>query len=170
MRAALEAPRDYRHRITTLFATQDWWNLWGALQTHLRIDHGAQAKFVHFGRAFCLYHIREIEFGRFSWRSDFFLRHSPKRVSSTLGKPVTSPPNTLLHLTLPAHLTKFSKMSNLLTIAARVEAAVRAYNSVRDFADKPLWKVGFSREMVCTHAHDARDDSFDHPPFELEKC
>jgi len=60
-------------------------------------------------------------------------------------------------------------MLSLLRITARVEAAVEAYNSVQDFANKVLWKVGFEREMVYAHAHDTHDTSFDHPPFELEK-
>jgi len=75
----------------------------------------------------------------------------------------------LPHLMLPDPFPNISKMSSLLRIAARVEAAVEAYNSVWDFADKVLWKVGFEREMVCAHAHDTYDASFDHPSFELEK-
>ena len=75
----------------------------------------------------------------------------------------------LPHLTLLDPFPNISKMSSLLRIAARVEAAVEAYNSVQDFANKVLWKVGFEREMVCARAHDTHDASFDHPPFELEK-
>lgn len=44
-------------------------------------------------------------------------------------------------------------MSTLLRIAARVEAAVEAYNSVRDFVDSGEWRANFRREMVSTHLH-----------------
>jgi hypothetical protein len=39
-------------------------------------------------------------------------------------------------------------MSTFIKIASRVEAAVAAYTSVRDFADKEKWKVEFQKELV----------------------
>jgi hypothetical protein len=36
----------------------------------------------------------------------------------------------------------------LLRIASRVEAAVEAYVSVRDFAKKEAWKIKFEEEQV----------------------
>ena len=42
-------------------------------------------------------------------------------------------------------------MTTLLHIAARVEAAVLAYVSVRDFADKGKWLAKFKEERVSTH-------------------
>ena len=94
-------------------------------------------------------------FGRFSRRFKFFVEPFPKRASSKLGKRATSTSNTLPYsrCRLPL-LQKISEMSSLLTIASRVEAAVGAYTSVQDFADKELWKAGFERELVCTHLHD----------------
>jgi hypothetical protein len=47
-------------------------------------------------------------------------------------------------------------MSNLLQIASRVEAAVEAYTSVREFADKEEWKAQFDLEMVSDHLHGNR--------------
>ena len=44
-------------------------------------------------------------------------------------------------------------MSFLLPIAARIEAAVAAYNSVRDFAGNQEWRENFKRENVSTHLH-----------------
>ena len=43
------------------------------------------------------------------------------------------------------------KMTTLLHIAARVEAAILAYVSVRDFADKGKWLAKFKEERVSTH-------------------
>jgi hypothetical protein len=42
-------------------------------------------------------------------------------------------------------------MSTFLQIASRVEAAVEAYISVRDFTDKQGWTTMFKREKVSTH-------------------
>jgi len=42
-------------------------------------------------------------------------------------------------------------MSNLLQIAARVEAAVAAYKSVRGFTDREKWKEMFKKEFVSVH-------------------
>ena len=42
-------------------------------------------------------------------------------------------------------------MSTLLQIASKVEAAVQAYISVRDFANKQEWKEGFEGELVSSH-------------------
>jgi hypothetical protein len=39
-------------------------------------------------------------------------------------------------------------MSSLLHIACRVEAAVEAYISVKEYANWELWKAGFSKENV----------------------
>jgi len=46
-----------------------------------------------------------------------------------------------------------SQVSNLLQIASRVEAAVGAYNSVQDIADKQEWKAEFKKELVSVHLH-----------------
>jgi hypothetical protein len=42
-------------------------------------------------------------------------------------------------------------MSSLLHIAHRVEAAVKAYISIKEHANWELWKAGFSDEKVCKH-------------------
>jgi hypothetical protein len=47
-------------------------------------------------------------------------------------------------------------MSPFLEIASRVEAAVEAYISVRDFADKQMWKKKFEVELVSVHLHGDR--------------
>jgi len=44
-------------------------------------------------------------------------------------------------------------MSTFLQIASRVEAAVAAYTSVHDFADKQRWKENFKVELVSVHLH-----------------
>ena len=44
-------------------------------------------------------------------------------------------------------------MAELLRIASRVEAAVEAYNSVRDFTDPKVWKENFNEELVSVHLH-----------------
>jgi hypothetical protein len=41
----------------------------------------------------------------------------------------------------------------LLQIASKVEAAVKAYISVRDFADREEWKEKLQGEMVSPHLH-----------------
>jgi hypothetical protein len=42
-------------------------------------------------------------------------------------------------------------MTSFLHIVSRVEAAVEAYISVRDFADREEWKGKFRGEMVSPH-------------------
>ena len=44
-------------------------------------------------------------------------------------------------------------MATILQIAFRVEAAVEAYISVQDFADREEWKAKFKRELVSSHLH-----------------
>ena len=44
-------------------------------------------------------------------------------------------------------------MSAFLQIASRVEAAVGAYNSVRNFTDLAQWKEKFNEELVSVHLH-----------------
>ena len=39
-------------------------------------------------------------------------------------------------------------MSSLLHVACRVQAAVKAYNSVKDYADREKWKAQFVKEKV----------------------
>jgi hypothetical protein len=53
----------------------------------------------------------------------------------------------------PSHLTSSVTMAALLRIASGVEAAVTAYNSVRDFANKQEWQRMFTRERVSAHLH-----------------
>ena len=94
----------------------------------------------------------------------------PKRVSSKLGKRLPSPSpqhvtrvNTSPHTadntqpTVPdtTHPTTFTKrlMETVLQIASRVEAAMEAYNSIQDVADKQEWKVKFKEELVSVHLH-----------------
>jgi hypothetical protein len=92
----------------------------------------------------------------------------PKRVSSKLGKRSPSPSprhvtrvNTSPHTadntqpTVPdtTHPTTFTKrlMETVLQIASRVEAAMEAYNSIQDVADKQEWKAKFKEELVSVH-------------------
>jgi hypothetical protein len=42
-------------------------------------------------------------------------------------------------------------MTTLLQIASRVEAAVEAYISVREFSEGEQWKKGFQQELVSAH-------------------
>jgi len=51
---------------------------------------------------------------------------------------------------LPRHL---QKMSNILHIASRVEAAVAAYKSVQEFTDRQEWKDRLKEEFVSIHLH-----------------
>jgi hypothetical protein len=44
-------------------------------------------------------------------------------------------------------------MTTLLHIASRVEAAVEAYISVKDFANEQEWREKFLLEMVSVHLH-----------------
>jgi hypothetical protein len=44
-------------------------------------------------------------------------------------------------------------MPTFLQIASRVEAAVAAYISVRDFSDSQEWREKFNGEKVSTHLH-----------------
>jgi hypothetical protein len=43
-----------------------------------------------------------------------------------------------------------SIMSSLLHVAYRVEAAAKAYSSIKEHADQVVWKARFSDEKVCT--------------------
>jgi hypothetical protein len=44
-------------------------------------------------------------------------------------------------------------MNALLQIASRVEAAEKAYISVREFGDREEWRAKFEKEMVSAHLH-----------------
>ena len=44
-------------------------------------------------------------------------------------------------------------MPTLLEIASRVEAAVEAYESVRDFTEREAWKEKFMQENVSVYLH-----------------
>jgi len=55
----------------------------------------------------------------------------------------------LPHAADPSYL----KISSLLQIASRVEAAVKAYTSVWDFADREVWKSWLEIELVSVHLH-----------------
>ena len=44
-------------------------------------------------------------------------------------------------------------MSSILQIAAKVEAAMEAYASVRDFVDKWEWKKMFRGKLVSAHLY-----------------
>jgi len=44
-------------------------------------------------------------------------------------------------------------MSGFLHIVSRVEAAIEAFTSVRDFADKEPWMEKFREETVSIHLH-----------------
>jgi hypothetical protein len=44
-------------------------------------------------------------------------------------------------------------MSTHLHIASRVEAAVEAYLSVREFSEREEWLEGFDRELVSASAY-----------------
>jgi len=49
-----------------------------------------------------------------------------------------------------------SKMPSLLQIASRVEAAVKAYAFVCDFANKEMWASQFKMELVSPYLHSNR--------------
>jgi hypothetical protein len=57
------------------------------------------------------------------------------------------------HTTPPLPNISICNMMSLLPIVARVEAAIQAYISVRDFADKDKWLAKFNEEKVSTHLH-----------------
>jgi hypothetical protein len=40
-------------------------------------------------------------------------------------------------------------MSSILHIACRIQTAVKAYNSVKEYADREKWKAHFENEKVC---------------------
>jgi hypothetical protein len=61
-------------------------------------------------------------------------------------------------------------MSTLLQIASRVEAAIKAYNAVRDFAEKRDWVEGLGKELVSAHMRGAFTRRFDRHCFEIERC
>ena len=46
----------------------------------------------------------------------------------------------------PSHTSH--TMSSLLHIASHIQAAVKAYNSVKEHADREKWKAGFENEKV----------------------
>jgi len=60
-----------------------------------------------------------------------------------------------IHFNTPPYAADplYLKMSSLLQIASRVEAAVEAYTSVWDFADREVWKSQFEIELVSVHLH-----------------
>jgi hypothetical protein len=65
-----------------------------------------------------------------------FGRHAPHFISTS-------------HLLIPLNsLFAYHTMASLLRIASRVEAAVAAYITVRDFANKQEWRAKFKRELV----------------------
>ena len=42
-------------------------------------------------------------------------------------------------------------MSTFLPFASKVEAAVEAYITVRDFSDEMEWRAGLKKEFVSSH-------------------
>ncbi len=44
-------------------------------------------------------------------------------------------------------------MMTLLQIASKVEAAMKAYIIVQEFADREEWKEKFQGEMISPHLH-----------------
>jgi hypothetical protein len=54
-------------------------------------------------------------------------------------------------------------MPTLLEIASRVEAAVEAYQSVRDLTEREVWKEKLRLENVGAHHSYTR--RFDHPLY-----
>lgn len=57
-----------------------------------------------------------------------------------------------LHVSFTAEFFFYPpKMNKLLEDASRVEAAVEAYISVREFSDEEQWKRGFEQELVSAH-------------------
>lgn len=83
------------------------------------------------------------------WRLNFFWLSHASSASSTLGR---RPPSTChLNTSTPSDICK---MSVLLQIASRVEAAVTAYISIKDlngFTDHEKWEVEFKKEFVSVH-------------------
>ena len=65
----------------------------------------------------------------------------------------------------PFDLSNPAKMTELLRIASKIEAAVTAYKYVKDFADRQEWKKMFEREQVSAHLHGVSIAT-----FEIEKC
>src|SRR6266567_8893262 len=93
------------------------------------------------------------------------ISHASKQVSSTLNKHVfnfNTSPSSAKHF----HLLNITEMTTLLQIASKVEAAMKAYISVWDFADKEEWKGRFRGEMVSPHLHSV----LDHSTIQIEKC
>jgi len=79
------------------------------------------------------------------------ISHTSKQVSSTLGKCVF---NFNTSLSLPnIFIPNIRKMTTLLQIASKVEAAMKAYITVQDFADRGEWKEKFQGEMISPHLH-----------------
>jgi len=62
-------------------------------------------------------------------------------------------------------------MDALFQIASKVEAAVEAYVSIKNFADAAQWKANFKQEMVRSHLYGVSIClHFDHSTFEIERC
>ena len=79
------------------------------------------------------------------------ISHTSKQVSSTLGKHVF---NFNTSLPLPnIFIPNIRKMTTLLQITSKVEAAMKAYIIVQDFANREEWKEKFQGEMVSPHLH-----------------
>jgi len=53
-------------------------------------------------------------------------------------------------------------MSAFLQIASRVEAAVEAYKSVKEIADKQEWRANFEGEFVSVHLPFTRQSTTHH--------
>jgi len=64
--------------------------------------------------------------------------------------PQTRPNQTAASLLAPSNYPNL-KMTSFLQIASQVEAAVAAYTSVCNFADKHMWKENFKMELVSTN-------------------
>ncbi len=79
------------------------------------------------------------------------ISHTSKQVSSTLSKHVFNF-NTSLPLS-NIFIPNIRKMTTLLQIASKVDAAMKAYITVRDFVDRGEWKEKFQGEMVSPHLH-----------------
>jgi hypothetical protein len=96
-----------------------------------------------------------------TYRRDFFAESCFKIGSRKLGglRVLNFDPS---HTADPSYLPK---MTTLLCIASRIEAAVTAYKSIQSFADKDEWKAKFKRELVSAHLHGVSTAT-----FEIEKC
>jgi hypothetical protein len=71
---------------------------------------------------------------------------------SSASTPLTLTRHCITSRCLKKSFLNTAKMSDtLLQIASRVQAAVEAYVSVRDFANKEQWENKFKGELVSTH-------------------